>query len=347
MGKLYGTYGNILNEIDLPFLDSSQVRRKSVGLTLDASTFAADSDGRKVIRAGTVVGKGSEDSKYREVVKAVAAALSLGSAGANTLLEVVANEGGVGGNSLRLKLTDNSHDSRATTDIEYDEYLKLITAHLKNDGAAITATVGDVVDAITAGAKVASVDVGAGNAQITVTAKAPGYAGNALSIVLADPSANDAALSVDYDDGVITVNLATDGVGAITSIATEVIAAINADQEAGALVYAEVGSAGDGSGTCAAVAETALLGGSDDAPISAANGTGSDGSGLAPETAATALTGGVAQNVPAAYITAETVELTEGDDVVAVFDRARVRASRLETAIDDAIKAQLSGFDFV
>ncbi len=347
MGQLYGTYSDILNEIDLPFLDSSQVRRKAVGLTLDASSFVADGDGRKIVKAGTVVGRADGETKYKEVIKAVAASKSLGDAGSNTLFVVTAKEGGVAGNGLKIKLTDNGHDSRATTDIEYDSYLGIVTAHLENDGSAITATVGDVVNAITAGAKAASVEVGADNAKIKVTAKTAGFEGNDLSIVLADPGANDKALSVDYDDGVITVNLATDGSGSITSTGADVVAAINADVEASALVYAELGTGSDGTGTCAAVASTALVGGSDEAPVTAANGTGSDGSGTASETAATALAGGVDQNVVAEYITAETVELTDGDQVVAVFDQARVRASRLETDIDDAIKAQLKGFDFV
>ena len=347
MGQLYGTYSDILNEVDLPFLDSSQVRRKSVGLTLDASAFSADGDGRKIVKAGTVVGVADGESKYKEVVKAVVASKSIGSGGSNNLIVYSANVAGVVGNEYSVLLTDHSHDSRAATEASYDPFTKVITVHLKNDGAAITATAQDVIDVLTASGVQAALAIGTGDAEFKVTAREAGFDGNAISIALIDPSGNSQPLSVDYDDGVITVNLATDGSGDITSTAADIIAALNADVEASALIYAELASGSDGTGVVSAASAADLLGGSDATPITAANGTGSDGTGVVAAASATALTGGVAQNVTAKYITAETVELTDGDDVVAVFDQARVRASRLETTVDDAIKAELSGFDFV
>lgn len=107
--------------------------------------------------------------------------------------------------------------------------------------------------------------IGSNNA-ITFTSKLLGVNGNGISIHLKDPKANSAALSVTVDELAITVNLATSGAGAITTTATQLIAAIAANTAANALVGAVNTGASTGAGAVAASARAqALSGGIDEA----------------------------------------------------------------------------------
>ncbi|GAA2042442.1 M14 family zinc carboxypeptidase [Agromyces tropicus] len=78
--------------------------------------------------------------------------------------------------------------------------------------------------------------------------------GNDLSVALVDPGAADAALGVSVAGDDITVSLATDASGAITSTAAQVVAAINASPEASALVTAYTYRGNTGSGIVSAAA---------------------------------------------------------------------------------------------
>jgi hypothetical protein len=74
---------------------------------------------------------------------------------------------------------------------------------------------------------------------VVLTSKAWGHeGGNDLSAQLVDPAANNSALSVAVAGKTITVKLATNATGVITSTAAQVISAINADTAAAALVTA-------------------------------------------------------------------------------------------------------------
>lgn len=101
-------------------------------------------------------------------------------------------------------------------------------------------------------------------ARYRVTAVEKGTAGHTIRIRHVDPGANSAALSVSVG-GVtgrdITVSLGTDGTGALTSTANQIIAAINANSAASALVTAGAEAGSDGTGVAAALAFTALAGG--------------------------------------------------------------------------------------
>ncbi len=75
---------------------------------------------------------------------------------------------------------------------------------------------------------------------VQVTSKAWGQdGGNDVTIQLKDPGAASQPLSVSVTGSAITVNLATDDAGNVTSMAFDVVAAINADAAASALVLAE------------------------------------------------------------------------------------------------------------
>ncbi len=124
---------------------------------------------------------------------------------------------------------------------------------------------GRAVPATGTGAAQASVSTGVvgSNNAITYTAKESGEAGTGISISQVNPGTNNATLTVSVNGEQITVSLATDGAGAITSTAAQVIAAIAANGPASALVAASNQGASTGAGVVPAVAQTALAGGSD------------------------------------------------------------------------------------
>lgn len=101
------------------------------------------------------------------------------------------------------------------------------------------------------------------NNDIQLYAATAGADGNDITLALVDPSGNDESLAVTVTDSAISASLATDGAGAITSTAAEVVAAINAEGDAAELVTAYLKSGNDGSGVVTALAATALSGGAD------------------------------------------------------------------------------------
>jgi len=112
--------------------------------------------------------------------------------------------------------------------------------------------------------------VGNNNA-ITWTARDYGRPGNLISVALVDPSGNNQPLAVSVLDLAVTVSLATNGAGTITSTADEVKAAVAALDAANALVVGTDTSTSDGTGVVAAVAATRLSGGKDPITDLAAN----------------------------------------------------------------------------
>jgi hypothetical protein len=101
---------------------------------------------------------------------------------------------------------------------------------------------------------------------LTFTAVEYGAGGNSISIAYIDPGAINQSLSVTVADKAITVSLATNGSGTITSTAAQVKAAIEANAVANALVTAAIntsdsGSADDGSGVVTALAAANMTGG--------------------------------------------------------------------------------------
>ena len=96
---------------------------------------------------------------------------------------------------------------------------------------------------------------------LTFTAVNEGEAGNEIEIVFANPGSSNASLSVEVEGTKITVNLATDGSGAITSTATEIANAIT--QHSGASALVEVSGTGE---TAVAPGAKKLEGGADGVP---------------------------------------------------------------------------------
>ena len=99
------------------------------------------------------------------------------------------------------------------------------------------------------------------NNDLKYTAREAGVGGNSITVRYVDPAGNNAALSVTVAGTAITVNLATNGSGTITSTAAQVAAAIAAKQQASVLVDVENAAGNDGTGVVTALAATPLTGG--------------------------------------------------------------------------------------
>jgi phage tail sheath protein FI len=105
----------------------------------------------------------------------------------------------------------------------------------------------------------------ASNNALTWTSKLAGVLGNKISIKLVDPKANSAALSISVASQAITVNLATNSSGVITTTASALITAIGANTNANALVAVASTGASTGASAVAALPLTFLSGGVDEA----------------------------------------------------------------------------------
>lgn len=103
----------------------------------------------------------------------------------------------------------------------------------------------------------ATTGVEANNNGITWTAK---LAGQGISINLQNPNGNSKALAVSVSGLAVIVSLATDGAGAITSTAAQVIAAVNENARANVLLVGANTGASTGAGVVAAA--SAILVGS-------------------------------------------------------------------------------------
>jgi uncharacterized protein len=105
----------------------------------------------------------------------------------------------------------------------------------------------------------------AANNAITWTAKLAGVLGNKVSLRLVDPKANSAALAVTVADQAVTVSLATSVAGAITTTATQLMAAIAGNAAAFAVLAGASTGASTGASAVAATAKQYLSGGLDEA----------------------------------------------------------------------------------
>lgn len=76
-----------------------------------------------------------------------------------------------------------------------------------------------------------------------------------VTIALVDPSENDAALSIEVTGEDIVVNLATGPAGAITTTATQLVAALNSTEDSHVLVHAELAPGNSGAGIVTALSE--------------------------------------------------------------------------------------------
>jgi len=142
-----------------------------------------------------------------------------------------------------------------------------------NDGPRPIRTVKSAVIGIVGTAPDSQVEVKAtaltgvesSNNGLTWTSKLDGVLGNNTSVKFIDPKANSKALSVVVTGQDIVVNLATSGAGAITTTATQLKTAVDANTAAAALVTIAPTGASTGAGVVGALKRTALTGGIDEA----------------------------------------------------------------------------------
>ena len=110
-----------------------------------------------------------------------------------------------------------------------------------------------------------SFGVVASNNALTFTSKLAGVLGNKISLRLVNPGANNAALAISVTQQAISVSLATGPTGAITTTASQLKTAIEANAAANALVTITNTSTSTGASAVAALPTTFLVGGLDEA----------------------------------------------------------------------------------
>jgi phage tail sheath protein FI len=99
------------------------------------------------------------------------------------------------------------------------------------------------------------------NNGLTWTAKIDGDLGNAISVKLLDPKANSSALAISLSGRDIVIKLATGSTGLITTTATALKTAIEANEAVNAIVGVANTGASTGAGLVAALKRTQLSGG--------------------------------------------------------------------------------------
>lgn len=187
-------------------------------------------------------------------------AVSGGFAGNNISVEIAAggaNGVTVTGNTIAITRAAGTTTAQLVNFLATDNSAGAVAARALVTASGTGTTAIDT--AVAAGTLSGGID-GSGGAVKFTDARAEGSSGT-LSIVFADPGANNAALSISTSaangngDRTITVNLATNGSGAVISSAAQIAAAIEADATASTLVNAKVETAG----VVGAVASTNLV----------------------------------------------------------------------------------------
>ncbi len=183
--------------------------------------------------------------------------------GANQSLSVSVSQDSSGNKTVTFSLATDASGNITTTAEDLADFLAndvsagaaeardLVNVDASGDGSGVLRTKG--IQALTGG------DNGANN-DVTFTDVRTGEQTQSINVAFADPGANNSPLSVAVTiDGngnqLITVNLATDNTGAVTTTAEELSDYINTSSDAGAVAARALVSAeasGDGSGVVAA-----------------------------------------------------------------------------------------------
>lgn len=109
-----------------------------------------------------------------------------------------------------------------------------------------------------------TIGTSAANTGILFTADAGGTAGNNIRIRYVAPGESSAALAVSVNGNDVTVTLATDADGELSSTAQEIVDAVNDEADASSVVTAAVVEGSDGSGVPRARSWRELSGGEDE-----------------------------------------------------------------------------------
>jgi hypothetical protein len=144
-----------------------------------------------------------------------------------------------------------------------DDATVSVAAYTTSIGGLLMSNAGAPADGVAA---TVNVNPAGDDNGLTYTARTYGAAGNNISVRYVDPAANSQSIAVSVVGTAITVSLATNGGGTITSTAAQVKTAIEANATATNLVSVAImtsdsGTADDGSGVVTAMALTALASG--------------------------------------------------------------------------------------
>lgn len=180
--------------------------------------------------------------------------------------------GGVGGGGLVTLAAEQTEDELTSADVGgIGEFRESVAVAAGYESRAWPESIAGLLYAVLGGIAssggapavpaVLTTALAGANNDLTLLAKTAGVAGNAVTIALVGPVANDQALDVTVIASAITVHLATGVAGAITSTAGQVKNAINVDTEAKALVTASVAPGNSGGGIVTALAAANLAGG--------------------------------------------------------------------------------------
>jgi hypothetical protein len=218
----------------------------AVAVTVDNTGILADTDGKKIVPAGTPVGGVNApvlldptQKVQKKNTVAVAASLTTGVEDDNNAITWEAVTPGADGNDISIAYV-NPGTPNSALDVSVAE--KAITVSLATNAAAYANG--------TSGAE-------ADNNGLTWTSKLVGVLGNDIVVVLENPDANSQELAISIKGHTIIISLATSEVGAITTTAADIIAAIADDDDAKALVG--VDNTGDSTGAGAVTDEVIEL----------------------------------------------------------------------------------------
>lgn len=177
--------------------------------------------------------------------------VTMAAAGNNTALGVTV--GGAHGNNITVHLATDANGNVTSTASQVASYLAGQSAFTALANVAVTSGGNVIVPAASS-----TTLTGYGNNSLTFTSAAGGPAGDALSVALQNTGANS-ALGYSINGNAITVNLATDANGNVTSTAAQVAAYLNG--QSGFTALAAVADAGGGTGIVAPTAATNLADG--------------------------------------------------------------------------------------
>lgn len=144
----------------------SSLHRRFVlgGVTLDESLFSADGDGKKIVPAGTVIGRVPATKLWGPVTAPAFATVTVQG------ITLTAKEAGIRGNSLAVVLADPSGASAALSVAVANGVITVSLA--TNSESAITSTAADVVAAINAHYSASDLVTASGDATSALTAVA-------------------------------------------------------------------------------------------------------------------------------------------------------------------------------
>jgi hypothetical protein len=129
---------------DPEWLASDKKVHRPGGVTIDSTKVAAV-DGKKILKAGSPIGKGSS-GKFEPYTAAVAASKSLGVVADKNAIKFTANGAGAAGNAIKVQLLDPSGNDKALgVSISGDT---IVVSLATGPAGAITSTAAEVIAAV-------------------------------------------------------------------------------------------------------------------------------------------------------------------------------------------------------